>query len=113
MIGDAVDARGFDRRIKIERKVSGRDAMGGETISYVLRREMWASVIFTRGREAYLSSQVTEATDIEFRVRYKPDIEVTDRVVFDGTPYDIQYLAEMGRRRKLRILAKQPGATPT
>jgi len=113
MIGDPVDARGLDRRIRIERKVSGRDAMGGETISYTLRRQVWASVIYTRGREAYLSSQVTESTDIEFRVRWSADIAVTDRVVFDGTVYDIQYLAEMGRRRKLRILAKQPGATPT
>jgi SPP1 family predicted phage head-tail adaptor len=113
MIGDPVDARGLDRRIRIERKVATRDTMGGERITYSLRAEVWASVIYTRGREAFLSAQPTPSSDIEFRCRWRSDVEQTDRVVFEGQPYDIQYLAEMGRRRKLRILAKTPGAIPT
>jgi len=113
MIGDATDARGFDRRVRIERKVSARDSMGGEVISYALRAEVWATVIHTRGREAYLANRVTPATDVEFRVRWRSDVAETDRIVFEGDPYDIQYIAEMGRRRKLRILAKLPGDNPT
>lgn len=113
MIGDPVDARGLDRQIRIERKVSARDGFGGETIAYQLRAEVWAAVIYTRGREAFLSGQPTPANDIEFRVRWRADVEETDRVVFEGKAYDIQYLAEMGRRRKLRILAKSPGGLPS
>lgn len=113
MIGDPVDARGLDRRIRIERKVSTRDSFGGENISYSLRAEVWASVIYTRGREAFLSAQPTPTSDIEFRCRWRSDVDLTDRVLYEGQPYDIQYLAEMGRRRKLRILAKTPGAQAT
>jgi hypothetical protein len=40
-------------------------------------------------------------------------VAATDRVVHDGQAYDIQYTAEMGRRRRLRIVAKLPGDHPT
>lgn len=113
MIGDAVDARGMDRRVRIERKVSTRDAMGGEVISYALRATVWAMVIHTKGREAFLAAQVEPTADVEFRIRWRDDVVETDRIVHDGKNYDVQYIAEMGRRRRLRIVAKLPGSEPT
>jgi len=112
-VGGNTDAAGFDRRIRIEHKVATRDAYGGEAISYALTAEVWAQVIHTRGREAYLAQQVTPSVDIEFRVRWRSDVQETDRIVYDGKHYDVQYLAEMGRRRKLRILARLPGSEVT
>lgn len=113
MIGDAVDPRGQDRRVRIERKVITRDAMGGETVGYTLRATVWASVIHTRGREAFLAAQVTPTSDVEFRIRWRDDVVETDRIVHDGKNYDVQYIAEMGRRRRLRIVAKLPGSEAT
>ena len=112
-LGDALDAKALDRRIRMERKVSTRDAFGGEVISYTLRAEVFASVFNQRGREAFLAQQMTPLADIEFRIRWRSDVVETDRVVHDGKVYDIQYIAEMGRRRKLRILAKLPGSQGT
>lgn len=113
MIGDAVDAQGQMRRIRIERKVSTPDAAGGEEISYTLRAEVHAAVIHQRGREAFLSAQVVPTADIEFRIRWRADVVETDRIVYEGKSYNIQYLAEMGRRRRLRIAAKLLGADAT
>lgn len=110
MIGDAVDAQGQDRRVRIERKVVTSDGAGGDSTSYVLRVEVNASVIHARGREAFLAAQVVPTADIEFRIRWRSDVVETDRVVYDGKNYNIQYLAEMGRRRRLRIVAKLLGA---
>ena len=110
---DYVSAQGMDRRVRIERRVVTRDEMGGEAVSYSLRAEVHAQVLRLRGREAVLAAQVTPTADIEFRVRWRDDVAQTDRVVHDGQAYDVQYLAEMGRRRKLRILAKLPGAEAT
>lgn len=113
MKGDAVNAQSMDRRIRIERQTVTRDAYGGETFTYALRAEVSASVFHVRGREAFTGQQVTSAADVEFRLRWRPDVEQTDRIVFDGQAYDIVYIAEQGRRRQLRLLAKMPGAEPT
>ena len=113
MIGDAVDAQGQMRRIRIERQISTPDAAGGEEISYALRVEVNAAVIHQRGREAFLAAQITPMADIEFRIRWRNDVVETDRIVYDGKNYNIQYLAEMGRRRRLRITAKLLGSEAT
>ncbi len=113
MIGDRTDAQGLDRRVRIERRVAVRDALGGEAVTYALRARVHAEVIHTRGREAFLNQQMQPTADIEFRIRWRNDVAQTDRVVHDGQAYDIQYLAEMGRRRRLRIVAKLPGDLPT
>jgi SPP1 family predicted phage head-tail adaptor len=110
MIGDNLDAQGLTRRVRIERQVVTHDAAGGDVISYVLRAEVNAAVLQTRGREAFLSAQVVPTADIEFRIRWRSDVVETDRVVYEGKNYNIQYLAEMGRRRRLRIAAKLLGA---
>jgi SPP1 family predicted phage head-tail adaptor len=107
--GDQVNAAAQSRQIRIERKVSTPDAHGGEATSYALRVTAWAQVMHLRGREALLAAQMVPAADIEFRIRWRTDVVETDRVVYGGQAYDIQYLAEMGRQRRLRILAKLPG----
>lgn len=111
--GDALDPRALDRRIRIERQVSAATELGGESISYTLRASVWAQVIHVRGREALLAQQVQPGVDIEFRIRWRDDVQLTDRIVYKGQHYDVQHLAEMGRQRRLRIQAKLPGAEAT
>ncbi|EEE35560.1 phage head-tail adaptor, putative [Rhodobacteraceae bacterium KLH11] len=38
-----------------------------------------------------------------FRIRYMSGITTADRVTFDGTTYDIDEIAELGRRRSLEL----------
>lgn len=110
---DSLRAQSLRRRVRVERKVATRDAFGGEDISYALRAELYADVRPVSGREPLFAQQFQIGEAFEFRVRYRTDIEVTDRVVWKGERYDITALLEMGRNRVLRIIAKRPGADAT
>ncbi len=108
-VGGTLDAAALDRRIRIEQRTSTQGADGGEVVVWVLRVELWAQVMHTRGQEALMAQQHTADAEVEFRIRWRADVRQTDRIVYDSQNYDVQYLAEMGRRRKLRIVAKRPG----
>jgi SPP1 family predicted phage head-tail adaptor len=59
-------------------------------------------------REQVLANQLTPVSQVTFRVRFRSDVVLTDRVVHDGVSYDIQHIAEVGRREGLDILVKMP-----
>ena len=110
MTQDAIRAQSLRRKIVIQRKVSTPDSIGGETISYATRCQLHADVKPLAGRELLLAQQFAPSAQMSFLVRYRSDILETDRVIWKGEAYDIQYLMEMGRNVGLKILAKRPGA---
>lgn len=98
----------LDRKIRIERKVPSRDEFGAEIFTWSLLAEVWAQSIPVTGREYFTAAQFVPEASIKFRIRYRSDLEEADTIVYNGTRYDIQYIAEMGRREGLEILAKKP-----
>lgn len=113
MSTDSLRAQALRRRIRIERKVATRDELGGEEYSFSLRAEVYAQVRYLTGRESLLANEMTATEQYEFIIRYRRDIEMTDRIVWKGQNYDIQSLAEQGRNVALRIIAKLPGGEVT
>jgi SPP1 family predicted phage head-tail adaptor len=93
----------------VQRKVSTPDSIGGETISYTTRCRLNADVRPIAGRELLLAQQFAPTAQIAFIIRYREDIQLTDRVIWKSEPFDIQYLMEMGRNVGMKILAKRPG----
>lgn len=67
--------------------------------------DMWAEVMPPTGREQFESQQVNATAETTFRVRYRSDLNVEMRVVYETTPYDIQALTEIGRQSRLDIRA--------
>jgi SPP1 family predicted phage head-tail adaptor len=45
---------------------------------------------------------------VRFWIRHRSDVVGTDRIVYEGVAYDIQHIAEIGRREGLDILVKLP-----
>lgn len=110
---DAVRAQALRRPIRVERRVSVRDSAGGETFTYTLRANLNAEVKPLSSKEQLLAQQFQVAEQYEFIVRYRTDIEMTDRVVFKGVAYEVVSVNELGRNRRTRIVGKRPGADPT
>ena len=113
MTVDAVRAQALRRQIRVERKVGVPDAVGGETITYSTRATLHAEVKPVSGREPLVGQQYVEGEQYEFIVRYRADVQLTDRVVWKGNHYDITALQEIGRNRRLKIIAKRPGGEST
>lgn len=113
MTQDAVRAQALRRLIRLERRVSTRDAAGGEQYTYALRATLNAEVKPISFKEQLLAQQFQPAEQYEFIVRHRADIEMTDRVVFKGVAYEVISFTELGRNRRTRIVGKRPGADPT
>ena len=58
---------------------------------------------FMRGRGA------TSETSIVFRIRYFGELNLADRVIYDGGAYNIKDLRELGRARGLDIRVERIG----
>lgn len=98
----------LDRRIRIERATVDRDTHGGKTETWALLMEVYAQVTPLRGRELVAAGQVMPGVETKFTIRWREGILPADRIVYEGVHYDIQHLAEIGRRVALEILAKRP-----
>lgn len=100
----------MDRKITFQRKVEARDGYGAITFTWQdVARDVWAEKVEQRGREYLAAKQHTPEMQRIYRVRYRSDVDTTMRVLADGQGWDIQHVAELGRRRGLEITCKVPG----
>jgi len=101
----AVKIGRMDRRIQLQVKVETQDASGEPIESWNALDTVWAEAIPLRGTERFASQQTAAEADTRFKIRYRSDVTVENRIVFDGDNYDITAVMEIGRREALEILA--------
>jgi SPP1 family predicted phage head-tail adaptor len=113
----------LDRRIDIERKTVTHAPSGQpiETWAPLVSRRS-ASVTPLSGDERFSAPQYVAREQVQFEIRWSPDVasvQPKDRIVYPAVDtsvspapvpaerdiYDIIYVAEIGRRRGLRIVA--------
>lgn len=101
-----------DRRITFQRRTVTRDTnTGRDTITWPDVATVWASKTELTGRELLLAQQMVATAEVRFNIRWRSDLLASDRISCEGKTYDIQHLAEIGRREDLDILAKLPDAS--
>lgn len=89
----------MDRRISLQRWTeTGRDGLNQPQCGWVVIAEVWAQQRPSRGGERLAAQQVSGDKLIGFHIRYRNDISVKDRIVFEGNAYEIQDIREVGRR---------------
>lgn len=93
----------LDREITIERKTETVAPSGAVS-------KVWAPVATVRAElvqqsaDEYLAGfGEAEGGNVVFRVRYLAGITTADRVNYAGDTYDIDGIAEVGRRRALEL----------
>jgi SPP1 family predicted phage head-tail adaptor len=100
-----VNAGAMDRRIRIEQATTSADGYGQPIETWSLLAEVWAEVAPLRGRELWAAQQVNAELTTRFRIRYRSDVTEKMRIICEGTEYDIESIAEIGRREGLEIMA--------
>ena len=98
----------LDRIVTIQQRTATRDSFGGEVVTWVDLATAWARVTPRSAREQFENdANVTIAsTTAVFRIRYRGDLDVTMRVVYeDGSEWDIEGIVEVGRRFMLDVIA--------
>lgn len=93
----------LDKQIVIERETETVAASGAVS-------KTWAPVATVRAEPVQLSAEeyltgfgAGDAGGAVFRIRYLSGITTADRVTLDGTTYDIDEIAELGRKRALEL----------
>jgi len=66
----------------------------------------WAARRTVGAREYVEGSQAYTEERSVFVIRWRDDLKVTDRVVFEGRTFNIEGFRDVGRRRDLEIHAK-------
>jgi SPP1 family predicted phage head-tail adaptor len=103
----------FDKRVTFQQKIVGTDAsnqekpLGWENIPS--NATVWAHVEENSGSEVFQADQLHGLTVASIFIRYRTDLSIQNRVVYNGKNYDIHAITEHGGRRNYLKLTCESG----
>lgn len=99
----------FDRSITIDRATNAIDGNGTVT-------QTWATIFTLRAKRLVNSRADQDAaqgastvTTETFVTRYVDGLTLEDRVTFEGSPFTLKEIREIGRRRGLQLRVEKVG----
>ena len=98
----------LDRIVELQERRVTRDTFGSEVVSWAEIEKVWAHVNQTGTSEDFENdaNRAVALRNATIRIRWRSDVQETSRVVYDGFPWDIKGIAEVGRRRELELLCQ-------
>ena len=98
----------MNERVQIIRETRTSDGAGGQTLSLTTLASVWAHVRPRSGREMERFDRVNASAMYLFVIRYRTDVEESDRILWKGEYYNIRYIAQgTGRALYLEIDAER------
>ena len=97
----------LDRRITVQARSVENDQFSEAVETYTTAFECWAAVEYpasTSGEE-YKGGLQTELNKVIFTIHWRTGVTTRHRIVYQGDNYDIDAIAEEGRRTYLKITA--------
>lgn len=97
----------LDRLITIERQAETVAPSGAVTSSWAPLASARAELVQQTADEFLAGPGEAEERTLVFRIRWRAGLSTADRVIFEGQPYDVKQIVEIGRRRglELRVVA--------
>jgi SPP1 family predicted phage head-tail adaptor len=103
----------MNRRITIQKKVIGSDASNQRKITGWENIDrspvVWAHIDERSGSEAFQAEQLVGLTSAIITIRYRTDLSIENKVVFNGKNYDIQAIIDRNNDRKFLQLTCESG----
>lgn len=93
----------LDRRIVIEQQSETIDGFGQRVKTWSTLTTCWASVKLNIGREAVASQNIVTERTVDFKIRYRTDLNLNMRIIYDSNYYNIEDINELGREDGLMI----------
>lgn len=105
-----VQSARLDRRVTILRPTYTTDEHNEQVAGEPVRTERWAAVLSSPGTERFQSAETAAAAPMHFIFHWEDGlVRVTDSIEHDGRTYGVTSIEEIGRRRRLRVLATARG----
>jgi SPP1 family predicted phage head-tail adaptor len=105
---------GMDQRITLQRLVKSPDGAGGYTEGWAsLARDPcpWAKVIAKSGRESMVEGRIAAQFTVTFEIYNRDDVIETDRIMWQGAPYNIRGIRREGGRKLRLVIEAERGVT--
>ncbi|MDY8111163.1 phage head closure protein [Fulvimarina sp. 2208YS6-2-32] len=93
----------LDRKIALEREVETVDRYGTPSSVWTPIATVAAQRVTASTDEFLAASGERTETAMVFRVRYRTDVRLSDRVTFEGTAFNMIEIKELGRREGLEL----------
>ncbi|WP_368649683.1 phage head closure protein [Brucella intermedia] len=95
----------LDRRITIRRySIVSRTPLNEPVYDWSDVATVWAQQRSDRGSERFAAAQINGTSVMTFQIRYRKDVTVKDRLLYEGRDYEIiAPPREIGRRVALEI----------
>lgn len=98
----------MNERIQIIRETRASDGAGGQTLTLSTLASVWAHVRPRSGREMERFDRINASAMYLFVIRYRTDVEESDRILWKGEFYNVRYIAQgTGRNLYLEIDAER------
>lgn len=85
-----ISAAQLDKRIRLEQRIAGQDALGQPMESWALVTTLWASIRHASGLQTIKAGVDASIVRASIRIRYRADVDANQRVVHGGVIYGIQ-----------------------
>lgn len=103
-----MEAGKLNRKITFQAKSATYGNNGEPIYTWADIYSPWAQVITTGGGEFYAAQKLNESTSCLFKVRYTTQIDVTNRILYNGKTFEILSLNDVdGMHVELQISAKE------
>jgi SPP1 family predicted phage head-tail adaptor len=93
----------LDRQITLMRKTETVSESGAVTAAWTEIATVRAELVQQSADEYLAGFGAAEQGALIFRIRYIAGITTADRLIFGGEAFDIDQIAELGRRRGLEL----------
>lgn len=100
-----IEAGDLDRRITIERATTTTDDFGADTQTWAPLATVWASYKPISDSERMRAAEVGATITARFQIRWGHDVDVEDRLIFEGRVMSIVAVKEIGRREGQELTA--------
>jgi SPP1 family predicted phage head-tail adaptor len=93
----------LDRRVTIQSLSTAPDGSGQEVETWTAVATVWMRVRPFRGSERFLAQQVVGKAVTTFEARYRSDVTVKNRLLYDGKNWDIADVRQIGRKERMEL----------
>jgi SPP1 family predicted phage head-tail adaptor len=95
----------MDRRITLEQNTATQDTTGEMVPVWSEVGTRWARVEYKQGGESFQANEQVAVQRIDFTIRHERGLSARLRVRYEDQVYDIDAVAEIGRRHGLKLSA--------
>lgn len=100
-----------DRLVELRHVLLTENDSGEEVESWpTAYATAWAKKDDLSGSKRFLAQQFSHDQLTQFQILWRDDVSTTDRLVLDGSFYEITQVAEVGRREGLDLLCRKIAA---